>query len=94
MDETYRMLGREHQADLERQAAKWRRAQELHATARPHSLWSALVQHRRTVKHNLKPAEVRVAHRVRMNRLLMLFQLQGEPPSERAPARPAHPESR
>jgi hypothetical protein len=24
MDETYRMLGREHEADLEREAAKWR----------------------------------------------------------------------
>jgi hypothetical protein len=35
MDETYRMLGREHQADLEGEAAKWRRAQELHVTARP-----------------------------------------------------------
>jgi hypothetical protein len=29
MDETYRMLGREHEADLERDAAKWRRAAEL-----------------------------------------------------------------
>jgi hypothetical protein len=27
-DETYRMLGREHQADLERQAAAWRLASE------------------------------------------------------------------
>ena len=26
MDETYRMLGREHEADLEREALKWRRA--------------------------------------------------------------------
>ena len=29
MDETYRMLGREHQADLEREAIKWQRAAEL-----------------------------------------------------------------
>jgi hypothetical protein len=29
MDETYRMLGREHEADLEREAIKWRRAAEL-----------------------------------------------------------------
>ena len=28
MDETYRMLGREHQADLERHADKWRCAAE------------------------------------------------------------------
>jgi len=28
MDETYRMLGREHEADLEREALKWRRAAE------------------------------------------------------------------
>jgi hypothetical protein len=29
VDETFRMLGREHQADLERDAVKWRRAAEL-----------------------------------------------------------------
>jgi len=29
MDETYRMLGREHEADLEREAQKWRRADEV-----------------------------------------------------------------
>jgi hypothetical protein len=29
MDETYRMLGREHEADLEREALKWRRAAEV-----------------------------------------------------------------
>jgi len=28
MDETYRMLGREHQADLDRHADNWRRAAE------------------------------------------------------------------
>jgi hypothetical protein len=33
MDETYRMLGREHEADLERDALKWRRAAELRANA-------------------------------------------------------------
>ena len=32
MDETYRMLGREHEADLERDAEKWR----LAAAARGH----------------------------------------------------------
>jgi hypothetical protein len=31
MDETYRMLGREHEADLEREALKWRRAAEVRA---------------------------------------------------------------
>jgi len=29
MDETYRMLGREREADLERDAEKWRRAAEM-----------------------------------------------------------------
>lgn len=29
MDEMYRMLGREHEGDLEREAAKWRRAAEV-----------------------------------------------------------------
>ena len=29
MDEVYRMLGREHEADLEREALKWRRAAEV-----------------------------------------------------------------
>jgi hypothetical protein len=29
MDETFRMLGAEHQADLERHAANWRRARRL-----------------------------------------------------------------
>ncbi len=29
MDEMYRMLGREHEADLEREALKWRRASVL-----------------------------------------------------------------
>ncbi len=29
MDEMYRMLGREHEADLEREALKWQRAAEV-----------------------------------------------------------------
>jgi hypothetical protein len=29
MDEMYRMLGREHEADLEREALKWQRAAEI-----------------------------------------------------------------
>ena len=29
MDETYRMLGREHEADLEREAQRWRRADQV-----------------------------------------------------------------
>ena len=32
-DETYRMLGREHEVDLERDARKWRRAAEVRAAA-------------------------------------------------------------
>lgn len=35
MDETYRMLGREHEADLERDALKWRLAQEARSGASP-----------------------------------------------------------
>lgn len=31
MDETYRMLGREHEADLEREALKWERAAPFRA---------------------------------------------------------------
>ena len=29
MDETYRMLGKEHEADLEHEAERWRRAVEV-----------------------------------------------------------------
>jgi hypothetical protein len=35
MDETYRMLGKEHEADLEREAEKWRRAAEVRGQRRP-----------------------------------------------------------
>jgi hypothetical protein len=34
MDETYRMLGKEHEADLERDALKWRRAAEVRGSPR------------------------------------------------------------
>ncbi len=34
MDETYRMLGREHEADLERDAEKWRHAAEARGSLR------------------------------------------------------------
>jgi hypothetical protein len=34
MDETYRMLGREHEADLEREAQKWRRAADVRVQRR------------------------------------------------------------
>ena len=34
-DETYRMLGREHQADLERYAAAWRLAAEARPRVKP-----------------------------------------------------------
>jgi hypothetical protein len=34
MDETYRMLGKEHEADLEREAQKWRRAAEARGKRR------------------------------------------------------------
>jgi hypothetical protein len=33
-EETYRMLGREHEADLEREAEKWRRAANFRAQQR------------------------------------------------------------
>jgi hypothetical protein len=35
MDEMYRMLGREHEADLEREARKWQRATEARVGRRP-----------------------------------------------------------
>ena len=34
MHETYRMLGKEHEADLEREAEKWRRAAEVRGQRR------------------------------------------------------------
>jgi hypothetical protein len=34
MDETYRMLGRDHEADLEREAEKWRLAAEARGQRR------------------------------------------------------------
>src|SRR5919108_6414281 len=42
MDETYRMLGREHEADLEREAAKWRLADQ--ARKRREKAGSGLLQ--------------------------------------------------
>ena len=38
MDETYRMLGREHEADLEREALKWRRAAEVRKRKPAHAV--------------------------------------------------------
>jgi hypothetical protein len=35
MDETYRILGKEHEAELEREAQKWRRADEVRGRRRP-----------------------------------------------------------
>ena len=40
MDEIYRMLGREHEADLERDAEKWRRAAEARRQGRTSELTS------------------------------------------------------
>ena len=37
-DETYRMLGREHQADLERHAAAWRLAAEARRSVKSAAL--------------------------------------------------------
>jgi hypothetical protein len=34
MDEMYRMLGREHEADLEREARRWQRAAEVRGRRR------------------------------------------------------------
>jgi hypothetical protein len=34
MDEMYRMLGKEHEADLEREARKWQRAREVRGRRR------------------------------------------------------------
>jgi hypothetical protein len=37
MDETYRMLGREHQANLEREARNWQRADEARKSRPAHA---------------------------------------------------------
>ncbi len=38
MDETYRMLGREHEADLEREALNWRRAAQVRERPLSHAV--------------------------------------------------------
>jgi len=43
MYETYRMLGAEHEADLERDARKWRRAAEVRGSRESGRLWHRLV---------------------------------------------------
>jgi hypothetical protein len=54
MDETYRMLGREHEADLERDAQKFRRADEVRASGRA----SAPSADERRKRERLVPARV------------------------------------
>ena len=39
MDEIYRMLAREHEADLERDAEKWRRARSVAASESRRRRW-------------------------------------------------------
>ena len=53
MDETYRMLGKEHEADLEREAEKWRRAAELKrgSRTRPSGAATPNVRRRRKRLH-------------------------------------------
>jgi hypothetical protein len=61
MDETYRMLGKEHEADLEREAVKRRRAAEVRKNAHPEdrrrrrSLWQGV--------HDRAPGAIRRAMR-------------------------------
>ena len=56
MDETYRMLGREHEADLEREALRWRRAAEVRANpcardrTQHRSTWQRVLQVRRAIR--------------------------------------------
>ena len=45
MDERYRMLGREHEADLEREAQKWRRAAEVRGQRRARATVSRVHTH-------------------------------------------------
>jgi hypothetical protein len=58
MDETYRMLGREHQADLDREAARRSLASQM--ARRPHKPFALL---RRL--ESAAPAFMRLARRVR-----------------------------
>jgi hypothetical protein len=44
MDETYRMLGREHQADLDREARRWHRADEVRGGRHAPSAVADIVQ--------------------------------------------------
>jgi hypothetical protein len=52
MDEMYRMLGREHEADLEREARKWERAAEVRGQR------LALVGGRRRMRLRFVPARL------------------------------------
>jgi hypothetical protein len=56
VDEIYRMLGREHEANLEREAAKRRRADAV----RPDPAAGAVTAKRRTLKR-IHPVVARVA---------------------------------
>ena len=57
MDEMYRMLGREHQADLKRDADKWRRAAE----ARERPIANAAAPHNGRLQRRVHLALARVA---------------------------------
>jgi hypothetical protein len=56
MDETLRMLGREHEADLEREARKWQRADEVRRTRPASAPAPGVVRARKRMR--LVPARV------------------------------------
>jgi hypothetical protein len=56
MDEAFRILGREHEADLEREALKWQRADEVRRALRTPGLATGFLRERKKVP--LVPARV------------------------------------
>ncbi len=57
MDETYRMLGKEHEADLDREAERWRRAAEVRRQRR--DAVPASTQRTRWTRSRFAPARLR-----------------------------------
>lgn len=49
MYETYRMLGREHEADLEREAQKWQRAAEARGPRRHRAPARVILRQRKSI---------------------------------------------
>jgi hypothetical protein len=65
MDETYRMLGREHEADLEREALQWRLAAEVREGRRERAATGRLRTRIHALMVRLPPRERSSERRVR-----------------------------